>query len=143
MSGSGLMARSLEPVSDSVSPSLSLPLPRSCSVSLCPKNKIKNVEKCILSWLPASVSHISETRGKVERDIEEKTCHCLLICYCHAVSGCPIGYCFPVHPAMLARSIDPQEMFVRLEFSDCDCKIRKCAPTVGFVLKNLFPAIFS
>ena len=34
-SGSGLMARSLEPVSDSVSPSLFLPLPRSCSVSLC------------------------------------------------------------------------------------------------------------
>ena len=27
--------------------SLSLPLPRSCSVSLCPKNKIKNVEKKI------------------------------------------------------------------------------------------------
>ena len=38
-SGSGLMARSPEPVSDSVSPSLSMPLPRSCSVSLCPKNK--------------------------------------------------------------------------------------------------------
>ncbi|EFH22014.1 hypothetical protein NEIPOLOT_02216 [Neisseria polysaccharea ATCC 43768] len=37
-SGSGLMAQSLEPVSDSVSPSLSAP-PRSCSVSLCPKNK--------------------------------------------------------------------------------------------------------
>uniref|UniRef100_A0A8C9JBA4 DMBT1-like protein n=1 Tax=Panthera tigris altaica TaxID=74533 RepID=A0A8C9JBA4_PANTA len=34
-SGSGLTARSLEPVADSVSPSLSLPLPRSCSVSLC------------------------------------------------------------------------------------------------------------
>ena len=38
-SGSVLTARSLEPASDSVSPSLSLPLPRSCSVSLCPKNK--------------------------------------------------------------------------------------------------------
>ena len=37
-SGSGLTAQSLEPVSDSVLP-LSLPLPRSCSVSLCPKNK--------------------------------------------------------------------------------------------------------
>ena len=36
-SGSGLMAQSLEPVSDSVS--LSLTLPRSCSVSLCRKNK--------------------------------------------------------------------------------------------------------
>ena len=37
-SGSGLMAQSLEPVSDSVSPSLSV-LPCSCSVSLCLKNK--------------------------------------------------------------------------------------------------------
>ena len=33
-SGSGLTARSLEPASDSASPSLSLLLPRSCSVSL-------------------------------------------------------------------------------------------------------------
>ena len=33
-SGSGLMAQSLEPASISVSPSLSLLLPRSCSVSL-------------------------------------------------------------------------------------------------------------
>ena len=41
--GSGLMAQSLEPASDSVSLSLSAP-PRSCSVSLCPKNKI-NVKK--------------------------------------------------------------------------------------------------
>ena len=38
-SGSVLTAQSLEPVSDSVSPSLSLTLPRSCSVSLCLKNK--------------------------------------------------------------------------------------------------------
>ena len=38
-SGSVLTAQSLEPASDSVSPSLSLPLPRSCSVSLCLKNK--------------------------------------------------------------------------------------------------------
>ena len=38
-SGSVLMAQSLEPVSDSVSPSLSLTLPRSYSVSLCLKNK--------------------------------------------------------------------------------------------------------
>ena len=37
--GSGLIARSLEPASDSVSPSLSLPLPHSCSVSL-PLSKI-------------------------------------------------------------------------------------------------------
>ena len=37
-SGSGLMAQSLEPASDSVSPSLSAP-PRSCSVSLCLRNK--------------------------------------------------------------------------------------------------------
>ena len=36
--GSVLTARSLEPVLDSVSP-LSLPLPHSCSVSLCLKNK--------------------------------------------------------------------------------------------------------
>ena len=35
--GSGLMARSLEPVSDSVSPSLSAPPP--FMLSLCPKNK--------------------------------------------------------------------------------------------------------
>ena len=35
--GSGLMAQSLVPASDSVSPSL--PLPRSCSVSFCLKNK--------------------------------------------------------------------------------------------------------
>ena len=39
VSGSVLTAQSLEPVSDSVSPSLSLTLPRSCSVSLCLKNK--------------------------------------------------------------------------------------------------------
>ena len=38
-SGSMLTAQSLEPVSDSVSPSLSLTLPHSCSVSLCLKNK--------------------------------------------------------------------------------------------------------
>ena len=38
-SGSVLTAQSLEPVSDSVSPSLSGP-PHSCSVSLCLKNKI-------------------------------------------------------------------------------------------------------
>ena len=38
-SGSVLTAQSLEPASDSVSPSLSLPLLRSCSVSLCLKNK--------------------------------------------------------------------------------------------------------
>ena len=38
-SGSGLTARSLEPASYSVSPSLSAPLPRSCSVSLCLKKK--------------------------------------------------------------------------------------------------------
>ena len=38
-SGSGLTAQSLEPVLDSVSPSLSLTLPRSCSVSLCLRNK--------------------------------------------------------------------------------------------------------
>ena len=37
VSGSVLTAQSLEPVSDSVS--LSLTLPRSCSVSLCLKNK--------------------------------------------------------------------------------------------------------
>ena len=37
-SGSGLMAQSLDPASDSVSPSLSAP-PRSCSVSLCLQNK--------------------------------------------------------------------------------------------------------
>ena len=37
--GSVLTAQSLEPASDSVSPSLSLTLPRSCSVSLCLKNK--------------------------------------------------------------------------------------------------------
>ena len=36
-SGSGLMAQSLEPVSDSVSPSLSAPTP--FMLSLCPKNK--------------------------------------------------------------------------------------------------------
>ena len=38
-SGSVLTAQSLEPALDSVSPSLSLPLPRSCSVSLSVKNK--------------------------------------------------------------------------------------------------------
>ena len=40
-SGSVLTAQSLEPVSDSLSPSLSLTLPHSCSVSLCLKNKFK------------------------------------------------------------------------------------------------------
>ena len=39
VSGSVLTAQSLEPVSDSVSPSLALTLPCSCSVSLCLKNK--------------------------------------------------------------------------------------------------------
>ena len=39
--GSVLTARSLEPASDSVSPSLSLPLPGSCSVSLSQKINIK------------------------------------------------------------------------------------------------------
>ena len=38
-SGSVLTAQSLEPASDSVSPSLSLPLPHSRSVSLSFKNK--------------------------------------------------------------------------------------------------------
>ena len=38
-SGSVLTAQSLEPASDSASPSLSLPLPHSRSVSLCLKNK--------------------------------------------------------------------------------------------------------
>ena len=38
MSGSVLTAQSLEPASDSVSPSLSLPFPRSYSVSLSYKN---------------------------------------------------------------------------------------------------------
>ena len=37
--GSVLTAQSLEPASDSVSPSLSLTLSRSCSVSVCLKNK--------------------------------------------------------------------------------------------------------
>ena len=37
VSGSGLMARSLEPASDSVSPSLSAPPP--FMLCLCPKNK--------------------------------------------------------------------------------------------------------
>ena len=39
VSGSVLTAQSLKPVSDSVSPSLFLTLPHSCSVSLCLKNK--------------------------------------------------------------------------------------------------------
>ena len=39
VSGSVLMAQSLEPASDSVSPSLFLSLPHSCSVSLCFKIK--------------------------------------------------------------------------------------------------------
>ena len=38
-SGSVLMAQSLEPVSDSVSPSLSAPRPFMLCLSLCPKNK--------------------------------------------------------------------------------------------------------
>ena len=38
-SGSGLTAQSLEPASDSVCVSLSLPLRHSCSVSLSVKNK--------------------------------------------------------------------------------------------------------
>ena len=42
VSGSVLTARSLEPASDSVSPSLSLPLPRSCSISLC----LSKINKC-------------------------------------------------------------------------------------------------
>ena len=37
--GSVLTAQNLEPALDSVSPSLSLPFPRSCSVSLSLKNK--------------------------------------------------------------------------------------------------------
>ena len=45
-SGFVLTAQSLEPASDSVSPSLSA-LPCSCSVSLCQKNKI-NIKKKIL-----------------------------------------------------------------------------------------------
>ena len=48
-SGSGLMAQSLEPVSDSVSPSLSAPSPvhaLSLSVPKINKNVEKNLKKC-------------------------------------------------------------------------------------------------
>ena len=48
-SGSVLTAQSLEPASDSVSPSLSLLLPRSCSVFLCLKNKYKHLKKLRVS----------------------------------------------------------------------------------------------
>ena len=41
-SGSVLTAQSLGPVSDSVSPCLSLTLPRSCSVSFC----LSKISKC-------------------------------------------------------------------------------------------------
>ena len=44
--GSVLTAQSLEPASDAVSPSLSLPLPRSCSVS----QKWINIKKKIGGW---------------------------------------------------------------------------------------------
>ena len=53
-SGSGLTARSLEPALDPVSPSLSLPLPRLCSVSLwLSKIKKKKKIRSVLSfpWL--------------------------------------------------------------------------------------------
>ena len=45
--GSVLTARNLEPASDSASPSLSLPLPHSCSVclSLSPKQTLKKYKK--------------------------------------------------------------------------------------------------
>ena len=45
MLGSVLTAQSLEPTSDSVSPSLSLPFPHACSVSLSLKNKNKHQKK--------------------------------------------------------------------------------------------------
>ena len=43
--GSVLTVWSLEPASNSVSPSLSLPLPRSSSVSLCLKKEDKHLKK--------------------------------------------------------------------------------------------------
>ena len=46
-SGSGLTARSLEPASESVSPSLSLPLPCSRSVSLSKINVGKKTQKTV------------------------------------------------------------------------------------------------
>ena len=54
-SGSVLAARSLEPASDSVSPSLSLPLPCSLSVS-----KINKHEKNVLKGKGIICIHISE-----------------------------------------------------------------------------------
>lgn len=58
----------------------------------------------------------------MEIDIEEKVCQCLFMCYCHSVSGCLIGYCFPVHPAMLARSIGTQEMLLDVNLVIADVK---------------------
>ena len=60
-SGSGLMAQSLEPVSDSLSPSLSAPPPFVLCLSLSPKKWI-NVEKQNMSavwgtWVPGLVEH--------------------------------------------------------------------------------------
>ena len=52
-SGAVLTAQSLEPASDSVSPSLSLLLPHSCSVSLC----LSEMNKKSILWLE-KISHI-------------------------------------------------------------------------------------
>ena len=53
--GSMLTAQSLEPASDSVSPSLSLSLPCSCSVSLKNKSTLNKLKKKKKEYLPDSM----------------------------------------------------------------------------------------
>ena len=59
--GSVLTAQSLEPVSDSVSLSLPLPLHGSCSVSLCPKINLKKNKKNPQGHLGGSVGWASHS----------------------------------------------------------------------------------
>ena len=75
VSGSVLTAQSPEPASDSVSPSL--PLPRSCSVSLCLRNK-ETFKKFLKKLHEASGYHIglcsSDVKDEIKRGNPEKLC---------------------------------------------------------------------
>ena len=64
-SGSGLMAQSLEPVSDSVSPSLSAPP----SFTLCLSLSLKNKSKCWGAWVAQSVEHPTSAQVMISRSV--------------------------------------------------------------------------
>ena len=74
MSGSALMAWSLEPALDSVSPSLSLPLPHSCSVLLF-LSKINKCQKFFKKIFGAVMLTLLSPTKDVLRPHQDALCH--------------------------------------------------------------------